>query len=60
VSQQETVWGYVLLIAVLWGVISAIAASASVRYEMRRPAWGWTASFVLSSLVAAYSFWRLP
>ncbi len=59
-SQQETLWGYVLLIALSWAVISAIAASASVRYEMRRFAWGWTASFVLSSLVAAYSFWRLP
>jgi hypothetical protein len=60
VSQQETVWHYVLLIALSWAVISAIAASASVRYEMGRSAWGWTASFVLSSLVAAYSFWRLP
>jgi hypothetical protein len=60
VSQQETVWGYVLLIALSWAVISAIAASASVRYEMRLSAWGWTASFVLSALVAAYSFWRLP
>ena len=59
-SQQESVWGYVLFIALLWAAVSAIAASASVRYEMRRLAWGWTASFVLSSLVAAYSFWRLP
>jgi hypothetical protein len=60
VSPQETVWGSVLPIAVFWAVVSAIAASVSVRYEMRRSAWGWTASFVLSSLVAAYSFWRLP
>jgi hypothetical protein len=59
-SQQESVGGYVLFIALSWALISAIAASASVRYEMRRSAWGWTASFVLSSLVAAYSFWRLP
>jgi hypothetical protein len=60
VSQQETVWGSVLLIAVFWALISAIAATASVHYEMRRWAWGWIASFALSSLVAAYSFWRLP
>jgi membrane protein YdbS with pleckstrin-like domain len=59
-SQQESVWDYVLFIALSWALISAIAASASVHYEMRRPAWGWTASFVLSALVAAYSFWRLP
>ncbi len=45
-SQQETLWGSVLLIAVLWAIISAIAATVSVRYEMRRSAWGWTASFV--------------
>ncbi len=59
-SQQETVWGSVLFIALAWALISAIAASVSVRYEMRLLAWGWTTSFVLSSLVAAYSFWRLP
>ncbi len=57
-SQHESVWGSVLFIALSWALISAIAASASVHYEMRRFAWGWTASFVLSSLVAAYSFWR--
>ena len=49
----------VLIIAVFWTVISVIGATVSVRYEMSRRAWGWTASFVLSSLVAAYSFWRL-
>jgi hypothetical protein len=60
VSQQETIWGYVLFIALAWALISAIAATGSVHSEMRRLAWGWTASFLVSSLVAAYSFWRLP
>ncbi len=60
-SHQESVWGSVLFIALSWALISAIAVSVSVHFEMRRLAWGWTASFVLSSLVAAYSFfWRLP
>jgi uncharacterized membrane protein YoaK (UPF0700 family) len=59
VSQQESVWALVLTIAVCWAVISAIAATVSVRYEMRRRAWCWTTSFLVSSLVAAYSFWRV-
>jgi hypothetical protein len=60
VSQQESVWTLVLGIAVFWVLISASAATVSVRYEMRRRAWGWMESFLVSSLVAAYSFWRLP
>jgi uncharacterized membrane protein YoaK (UPF0700 family) len=59
VSGQEVAWARLLVIALFWAVISAIAATVSVRYEARRPALGWTASFVLSSMVAAYSFWRL-
>jgi hypothetical protein len=60
VSQQESLWATVLLFAGFWAVISAIAATASVRYEMIRSAWGWTASFLVSSLVATYSYWRIP
>jgi NhaP-type Na+/H+ or K+/H+ antiporter len=60
VTQQETVWASVLGLASAWALLSAVVAAVSMRYEMRRMAWGWTASFVLSSLVAAYSFWRLP
>jgi hypothetical protein len=60
VTQQQSIWASVLFIALAWALISAIAATVSVRYEIRHLAWGWTASFVLSSLVAAYSFWRLP
>jgi membrane protein YdbS with pleckstrin-like domain len=58
-SQQETLWPAQLGLASAWALLSAVVAAVSVRYEMRRLAWGWTASFVLSSLVAAYSFWRL-
>jgi hypothetical protein len=60
VSQQESVWATVLFIALGWALISAIAATVSVRYEMSWGALGWMASFLVSSLVAAYSFWRLP
>jgi hypothetical protein len=53
VNQQESVWGFAVLIALARALISAIAATVSVGYEMSRFAWGWTASFVLSSVVAA-------
>jgi hypothetical protein len=56
---QATIWPALLAIALLWALVSAGAATVSVEYEMRRRAWGWMACFVLSSLVAAYSFWRL-
>jgi hypothetical protein len=59
VSQQEAVWAPLLGIALVWVLVSAFAATDSVKYGMRRRAWGWTAAFVLSSLAAAYSFWRL-
>jgi NhaP-type Na+/H+ or K+/H+ antiporter len=58
--QQETVWVSLLFIASVWALISAVVVAVSVYYEMRAMAWGWTASFALSSLVAAYSYWRLP
>jgi hypothetical protein len=43
----------------LWAVISVLVATESANRGMRRRAWGWMASFVVSTLVAAYSFWRL-
>jgi hypothetical protein len=58
VSQQESIRAIVLFLALAWALISAIAVTVSVRYEMQWGAWGWTASFLVSSLVAAYSFWR--
>ena len=45
--------------ALLWAVISVLVATESANRGMRRRAWGWMTSFVVSTLVAAYSFWRL-
>ena len=59
-NQQGSVWVPLLFVATLWAAISAMAMSASVYFEMRRSAFGWFASFLVSSLVAAYCFWRLP
>jgi uncharacterized membrane protein HdeD (DUF308 family) len=59
VSQQESVWTLVLGIAVSCALISAIAMAMSVRDEARRYAWGWAVYFMVFSLVAAYSFWRI-
>ena len=52
-------WGSLLFVALLWAVISAIALNVSLEYGMRRRTWAWAASFLVSTLVAAYSFWRL-
>jgi hypothetical protein len=60
VSAQETIWPALLGAAAAWALLSAVIATGCVRYGMSRLALGWTVSFVLSSLVAAYSFWRLP
>lgn len=46
-------------IAVSCALISAIALTMSVRDETRRYAWGWAVYFLVFSLVAAYTFWRL-
>jgi hypothetical protein len=45
--------------ALLWALVSVLVATESANRGMRRRAWGWMASFVVSTLVAAYSFWRL-
>jgi ABC-type uncharacterized transport system permease subunit len=59
VSQQETIWPALLGAASVWALLSAVIAAGCVRYGMNRLALGWMVSFVLSSLAAAYSFWRL-
>jgi hypothetical protein len=43
----------------LWAVVSVLVATESANRGMRRRAWLWAASFVMSTLVAAYSFWRM-
>jgi hypothetical protein len=42
------------------GPDSSIGAAVSVRVEASGPALGFIVSFVLSAVVAAYAFWRLP
>jgi hypothetical protein len=58
-TQPVTMWASLLFIALVWALISAVAFSASLNYGMRWLAWGWIASFLVSALVAAYSFWML-
>ncbi len=48
-----------LLFAVVWSVVSGLMLLANVYVGDELPAWGWAASFVASSLSAAYLFWRL-
>ncbi len=50
---------WLLAFAVFWSVESAAILLASVREAERDSAWRWVAVFAASSLVAAYSFWRL-
>jgi ABC-type uncharacterized transport system permease subunit len=57
---QEPIWPALMAGASAWALLSAVIAVLTVRIGMNRLALGWMVSFVLSSLVAAYSFWRLP
>ena len=59
-SQQDQVWTYVVLgMAVSCALIGAVAVTVSVRDAETRYAWGWAVFFVVFSLLAAYTFWRL-
>jgi hypothetical protein len=58
-TRPETMWASLLFIALVWALMSAAAFSVSLDYGWRRFAWFWIASFVVATLVAAYSFWRL-
>jgi hypothetical protein len=51
--------GAALLVgALLWALVSVVVATESANRGMRRRTWGWVASFLGASLVAAYSFGR--
>lgn len=58
-SSREQTYVGVMVAATVWALISALAAEYSARLEYRNFALGWAVSFVLSTLVAAYYFWRL-
>ena len=45
-----------LVCALLWALVSVAVATESAKLGMRRRAWGWVASFLAASLVAAYAF----
>jgi hypothetical protein len=51
-------WAALLVGALLWALLSLVVATESANLGMRRRAWGWAASFLAASLVAAYSFGR--
>jgi hypothetical protein len=51
--------GAALLVgALLWALVSVVVATESANQGMRRLKWGWVASFLVASVVAAYSFGR--
>jgi hypothetical protein len=47
-----------LMGALLWALVSVVVATKSANQGMRRRKWGWVASFLLASVVAAYAFGR--
>ncbi len=49
----------ILVSAVAWSVLSALLLAVVLREDDRGGAWFWAASFALSSLAAAWSFWGL-
>ena len=52
--------GAALLVgALLWALVSVVVATESANQGMRRRKWGWVASFLVASVVAAYAFGRL-
>jgi hypothetical protein len=52
--------GAALLVgALLWALVSVVVATESANQGMRRRnKWGWVASFLVASVVAAYAFFR--
>jgi hypothetical protein len=52
-------WEALVVGALLWALASVVVASESARRGMRRRRWGWVASFLTASLVAAYAFGKV-
>ena len=51
--------GAALLVgALFWALVSVVVATESANQGMRRLKWGWVASFLVASVVAALSFGR--
>ena len=49
-------WAALAVGALLWALASVVVATESARRGMRRRTWGWVASFLCASLVAAFAF----
>ena len=58
-TRPVNMWASLLFVALVWALMSAAAFSVSLDYGRRRLARLGAASFPVSTLVAAYSFWRL-
>jgi hypothetical protein len=58
VSAEDAINTVLLVLMLFWAAVSAILLMGSEHSEDRVSAWGWAASFVLSSL-AAYFFGKL-
>jgi hypothetical protein len=59
VSPHDMAFASLLTAAAFWVLISALLLIGAVYEGNARASWGWGASFVVSSLVAAYAFWEL-
>jgi hypothetical protein len=49
-------WASLVVGASLWALASVVVATESAKRGMRRRTWGWVASFLAASVVAAYAF----
>lgn len=58
-TRPVNLWASLLFVALVWALMSAATFSVSLDCGMRRLARLWAASFLVSTLVAAHSFWRL-
>ena len=56
---EEELCVWILAMGLLWAGVSAVVLAASIHLEAGRQAWGWGASFAVSSLWAAWCFGRL-
>jgi hypothetical protein len=59
VSVGEELCSWILVTGLLWAAVSAMILAISIHMEAERQAWGWGASFAVSSLCAAWCFGRL-
>jgi hypothetical protein len=58
-TRPVNMWASLLFVALVRDLMRAAAFCVSLDYGRRRLARLWAASFLVSTLVAAYSFWRL-